>query len=124
VARGQGTFDSVIDYLVRRAYGDPARLLDAIDVLGSEDLTARALLNRASRRAVLVDLRLAAPKYFVMPEWWIKNDIYDAHADYLAAHGGVRPGKPDSLHHAIPVARVDQWRDRWDVLGIFGDDGT
>lgn len=46
-----GPFDSVIDYLVRRAYGDPARLLDAMDLLGSEDLTARALLNRASRRA-------------------------------------------------------------------------
>jgi hypothetical protein len=76
----------------------------------------------ADRFWVLVDLRPAAPEYFVMPEWWIENNIYDAHGDYLALHGGVRPGNPDSLHHAIPVARVEQWCDRWDVLGIVGDD--
>jgi hypothetical protein len=76
----------------------------------------------ADRFWVLVDLRPAAPEYFVIPEWWIENDIYEAHADYLAVHGGVRPGNPDSPHHAIPVARVERWRDRRDVLGIFGDD--
>jgi hypothetical protein len=43
--------DACLDYLVERAYGDPERLLDAMDMLGAEDLPARALLNRAARRA-------------------------------------------------------------------------
>ena len=55
-----------------------------------------------------------------MPERWIENDIVTAHAAYLDKHGGVRPGKnPDSTHHGIPTARVDQWLERWDLLGIF-----
>jgi hypothetical protein len=57
-----------------------------------------------------------------MPEWWIQNDIYRAHSNYLAKHGGVRPGSnPDSTHHAIQTARVSEWRDRWDLLGIFAE---
>ena len=69
-----------------------------------------------------MDLRPTAPEYFVMPEWWIENDICDATPTTLRRPVGVRPGNPDSLHHAIAVARVEQWRDRWDVLGIFRDD--
>jgi hypothetical protein len=45
------TVDSVLDYLVSRAYGDPERLLDAMDLLGQQDADARALLTRAARRA-------------------------------------------------------------------------
>jgi hypothetical protein len=71
---------------------------------------------------IMVDLKPEVPAYFVMPERWIANNIYQAHSDYLAKHGGVRPGNnPDSTHHAIQVLRIEQWRDRWDVLGIFGD---
>lgn len=29
------------------------------------------------------------------------------------------PVSPESSHHAIPLARIEQWRDRWDVLGIL-----
>ncbi len=45
------TVDAVLDYLVERAYGCPDRLLDAMDLLGQQDAGARALLNRAARRA-------------------------------------------------------------------------
>jgi hypothetical protein len=45
------TVDSVLDYLIDRAYGDPERLLDAMDLLGQQDAGARALLTRAARRA-------------------------------------------------------------------------
>jgi hypothetical protein len=45
------TVDSVLDYLVSRAYGSPDRLLDVRDLLGQQDAGARALLLRASRRA-------------------------------------------------------------------------
>lgn len=62
----------------------------------------------------------ASPAYYIAPEPWMLNDIYEKHAAYLAKHGGVRPGgNPDSKHHSIRVSRVADWRDRWDLLGIF-----
>lgn len=69
---------------------------------------------------VLVDLRAAHPEFYVMPEWWIRDDIYVSHRDYLARNGGVRPGKnPASTHHAISIARVAQWKDSWQTLDIL-----
>lgn len=68
---------------------------------------------------ILVDLRQAAPRYLVMPTWWIENNIYDEHQAYLARHGGHRAESPDSKHHRITDDRVEQWLDRWDLLGIF-----
>lgn len=66
-----------------------------------------------------VDLSTDLPGYFLAPRWWIRNDIYDVHAAFLGRHGGVRPVSPESGHHAIALARIEQWRDRWDVLGIL-----
>ena len=66
-----------------------------------------------------VDLSAPAPAYFIAPRWWVRNDIYEAHTAFLARHGGVRPQTPESSHHAIRLPRIGQWRDRWDVLGIF-----
>lgn len=68
---------------------------------------------------ILVDLRADGPEYYIMPTWWIENDIFSAHRKYLAKHGGHRPKKDASTHHAIPMSRIAQWKDRWDVLGIF-----
>jgi hypothetical protein len=59
--------DSVLDYLVDRSYGSPDRLLDARDLLGAQDAGARALLNRAARRAA--DPQPAAhPRAFSPPD--------------------------------------------------------
>ena len=60
------------------------------------------------------------PRYWVVPEWWIRDDIYKAHQAYLKKHGGKRPGNPESVHHSIDESRIEQWKDRWDILGIFG----
>ncbi|MGH3626301.1 MAG: hypothetical protein ACRDRL_02480 [Sciscionella sp.] len=68
---------------------------------------------------VLVDLSQGDPQYYVMPAWWIENDIHTTHHGYLHKHGGHRPHTDDSTHHLITVQRVEQWKDRWDVLGIF-----
>ena len=68
---------------------------------------------------VLVDLAVGSPKYYVIPEWWIQNDIYQAHEDYLSRHGGQRARTKDSTHHAIASKRVEEWHDRWDLLQIF-----
>jgi hypothetical protein len=71
---------------------------------------------------VLVDLRPAGPEYYVVPTWWMQNDIHTAHGEYLAKRGGNRAKNNESTHHAIPMGRVKQWKDRWDVLGIFPEE--
>ena len=67
---------------------------------------------------VLVDLGASPYEFYVIPEWWMLDDIYAHHERYLAAHGGTRAQSPNSDHHAIPTSRVRQWRDRWDLLGL------
>ncbi|OBG45679.1 hypothetical protein [Mycolicibacterium fortuitum] len=68
---------------------------------------------------VLVDLAKNYPDFYVVPLWWMQNDIHTAHSKYLADSGGHRVKNDDSTHHAIPLARIAQWKNRWDVLGIL-----
>lgn len=70
---------------------------------------------------ILVDLGGvdSGPSYFVVPEWWMQNDIYEAFNEYIAKYGGHRPRTLDSKHHKIDRRRVEQWCGRWDLLGIF-----
>lgn len=69
---------------------------------------------------VLVDLSKGAPEYYVVPAWWMKHHIFTAFEAELAKHGGQRAGKnPDSTDWSVFPHEVAQWRDRWDVLGIF-----
>ncbi len=70
---------------------------------------------------VFVDLgdTNTSPRYWIVPEWWIKDDIYKAHQAYLSKHGGIRARNPDSTHHSIDDRRLEQRKDRWDILGIF-----
>ena len=58
------------------------------------------------------------PTYYVVPEWWIKNDIYKNHQAYLKKHGGKRKINPDSKHHTIMLKRIKEWENRWDILKI------
>jgi hypothetical protein len=67
---------------------------------------------------IFVDLE-GEPVYYIVPEWWIQNDIHRAHMAYLDRHGGHRAINPTSDHHSIQHTRIQEWRDRWDVLGIF-----
>jgi hypothetical protein len=72
---------------------------------------------------ILVDLgrELAVqPAYFVLPEGWILNYIYERSEVHLARHGGQRPNNPRSTHFAIRPRDVAQWHGRWDILPIFG----
>ena len=67
---------------------------------------------------ILVDLAPDHPDFYVMPAYWIENDILVEHEAYLARSGGTRPRSPRSTHHSIRTPRVVQWRDRWDILGL------
>jgi hypothetical protein len=72
-----------------------------------------------SRFWALVDLAsVDAPRVYLVPEWWMQNDIYEAHQRYLDAHGGRRAETQDSTHHAIRPSRVEPWSERWDLLGL------
>lgn len=68
---------------------------------------------------MFVDLGKEHPEFYIVPMWWIENDIFKAHNKYLAEFGGHRAKNDASTHHAIPTSRIAQWRDRWDVLGIL-----
>ena len=70
---------------------------------------------------ILVDLGdwETTPRYWVVPDWWIRNDIYRNHKAYLDSHGGKRARNPDSTHHAIDEKRLKEWQDRWEILGLF-----
>jgi hypothetical protein len=48
----------------------------------------------------------AAPRYWLVPDWWIRNDIYKTHQEYLGRHGGRRARPPDSTHHGIEEKRL------------------
>lgn len=78
----------------------------------------------AGRFWVFVDLRPTYPGFYVMPELWIRRDIFEGHREYLERHGGHRPGGNDASEHCrILPDRVAEWQDAWNVLGIFtGDD--
>lgn len=70
---------------------------------------------------VFVDLATdkGPPIYYVVPDWWMRNDIYRAHRAYLKKHGGERAVNPRAKHHSIHLRRIAQWKNRWDVLKIF-----
>jgi hypothetical protein len=67
---------------------------------------------------VFVDVE-GAPKFWVVPDWWIRNDIYEKHEQYLKEHGGHRPVNDDSDHHRIEESRLEEWQDKWEILKIF-----
>jgi hypothetical protein len=69
---------------------------------------------------VFVDLESGAqtPSFFIVPHWWMSNDIFVVHKVFLDSHGGERPRTPGSDHHGIKPARIDGWHDRWDLLGL------
>jgi hypothetical protein len=58
------------------------------------------------------------PSFFVVPDRWIREDIREHHDEYLAKHGGARAMGGASTHHAIQPRRIEEWRDRWDLLGF------
>jgi hypothetical protein len=49
----------------------------------------------------------------------MEKDIFTAHKECLAKHGGQRAKNDASTHHSIPLPRVQHWKDRWDVLCIL-----
>ena len=87
--------------------------------------TRRAKPDDVKSFWILVDLHKdgRVPDYYIVPTWWMVNDIIDAHQAYLDKHGGNRAKNNKSTHHSIPVSRVARWKGRWDELRIFPTEG-
>lgn len=67
---------------------------------------------------VFVDIEKRPAKFYVVPQWWICNDIYRVHEEYLSRHGGKRKITEDSQHHAIGIERIQKWHARWNQVGL------
>lgn len=65
---------------------------------------------------IFVDLTGDTPDFYVAPASWVREDVRAHHAAWLAHVGGTRPRNPGSDHTAIPLERIRQWHQRWDVL--------
>jgi hypothetical protein len=70
---------------------------------------------------IFVDLSRGTnpPDFYIVPEWWIKNNIFECHTAYLKKNLGKRPVSQESTHHSINNRRLEQWKDKWDILGII-----
>jgi hypothetical protein len=66
----------------------------------------------------LSDSAISQVDFYVVPDRWMRQNIAEYHAAYLARHGGRRAIAQDSTHHAIHAERISAWRNRWDLLGI------
>jgi hypothetical protein len=86
---------------------------------GSRDGIQRIEDPAESSFWVFVDLAPAFPTFYVTPRWWVQNDIWTAHTAYLEQYEREHGASRESDHHGILVQRVEQWRNRWDVLAIF-----
>ena len=67
---------------------------------------------------VFVDLG-GTLRYWIVPDCWIRNDIHEAHQQYLNKHGGHRAQNDASNHHSIDESRLENWQNNWEILGIF-----
>lgn len=67
---------------------------------------------------VFVDLQLTPPAFYIVPEWWIVNNIFEVHNDYIKNYGGKRRYNPDAKHHSINEKRIKNYKERWDLLKL------
>jgi hypothetical protein len=65
-----------------------------------------------------VDISLNEPRFYITPLWWIQNDIYKVHCEFLKKHNGHRPSNNDSTHHSISKKRIEQREGAWHLLGL------
>ena len=59
------------------------------------------------------------PDYYIVADWWMRNNIFEVHQEYLKRHSGTRPRTQASLHHKIELPRVAHGSNKWERLGLF-----
>jgi hypothetical protein len=59
------------------------------------------------------------PRFWIVPDWWIRDYIQTKHQQYLDSHGGHRPVNDESDHCSISVEGIHNWENRWEELGVL-----
>jgi hypothetical protein len=67
---------------------------------------------------VFVDLKPAAPEFYIVPDHWIRRNIYEFHQKYLRKYGGRRKSGSESTHHSIEEKRIREFKGKWSLLGL------
>lgn len=88
--------------------------------LNNQDGEPRKKNPEEDRFWIFVDLlkNKLQPDYYIVPEWWIKNDMYEAHLAYEKKKGRKVKLPLEAGHHSISLDRIGKWKDRWDILGL------
>lgn len=60
-----------------------------------------------------------SPTYYVCPMREFAAQHCQGHEDWIKRHGGTRPKSPESKHTLVTADGIEQWRERWDLLGIL-----
>jgi hypothetical protein len=86
----------------------------------NRDAEPREENSKDDRFWIFVDLsnKDQHPDYYIVPEWWLKNNMYEVCVAYEEKKGRKVKFPFKSEHHSIPLSRIEQWGDRWDVLGL------
>lgn len=75
-------------------------------------------LQNAKNFWVFVDMG-GKPRFWIVPDWWVRNNIHEKHQQYLAKHDWRRPVNNSSNHHSIEESRLDNWLNKWEILDVF-----
>ncbi|WP_196588129.1 hypothetical protein [Aliivibrio fischeri] len=67
---------------------------------------------------IFTDLEPSIPTFIIVPAWWIKNNIYEVHNQYLSDHGGMRKYNDSATHHAVEFHRIKKWEAKWELLNL------
>ncbi len=65
---------------------------------------------------IFVDIAKPTPEYFVVPQWWIQNWLFESTWHTVARRLAERS---TSTHARVPGKALEEWRDAWHGLGIF-----
>ncbi len=52
-------------------------------------------------------------RFFILEWEELRDIIVSDYSDWLAAKGGIRPKKPDSLHCAATPTLLEKYKNRW-----------
>ena len=85
----------------------------------NRDAEPRKRNPKEDRFWVFVDmLNLKDPDYYIVPEWWLKNNMYEVCIAYAKKKGRKMELPFESDHHSIPLVRIEQWKDMWQLLRL------
>lgn len=85
----------------------------------STNYAAQCTLDKNDNKFwVFIDLGREPNTFYITPLSWIRNDIYQAHSDYLDKNNGHRAQNDNSTHHSIAVKRIADWKDAWGLMGL------